>query len=156
MAQHALTTIVALSSAPGKAGVAVVRVSGPRVRFVLETVAGLVPEPRIATLRRLVDAEGAAIDSALTLFFAAPASFTGEDVAEFHVHGSRAILARLLAVLTALPDVRLAEAGEFTRRAFEAGKLDLAAVEGLADLIHWRRNGSASRRYARWRARWAR
>lgn len=135
MAQHAHTTIVALSSAPGKAGVAVVRVSGPRVRFVLETVAGLVPEPRTATLRRLVDADGAAIDSALVLFFAAPASFTGEDVAEFHVHGSRAILARLLAVLTTLPDVRLAEAGEFTRRAFEAGKLDLAAVEGLADLI---------------------
>lgn len=135
MAQHALTTIVALSSAPGKAGVAVIRVSGPRVRFVLETFAGLVPEPRTATLRRLVDNEGAAIDSALVLFFAAPASFTGEDVAEFHVHGSRAILARLLAVLTALPDVRLAEAGEFTRRAFEAGKLDLAAVEGLADLI---------------------
>lgn len=129
------STIVALSSAPGKAGVAVIRVSGPRVRFVLETFASLVPEPRIATLRRLVDAEGAAIDSALVLFFAGPASFTGEDVAEFHVHGSRAILARLLAALTALPDVRLAEAGEFTRRAFEAGKLDLAAVEGLADLI---------------------
>ena len=163
MAQHALTTIVALSSAPGKAGVAVVRVSGPRVRFVLETVAGLVPEPRIATLRRLVDAEGAAIDSALTLFFAAPASFTGEDVAEFHVHGSRAILARLLAVLTALPDVRLAEAGEFTRRAFEAGKLDLAAVEGLADLIdsetEWQRqqalrqmDGALSTLTLAWRA----
>jgi tRNA modification GTPase len=135
MDQQAHNTIVALASAPGKAGVAVVRVSGPRVRFVLETVAGVVPEPRIATLRRLVDEDGAAIDSALVLFFAAPASFTGEDVAEFHVHGSRAILARLLAVLTALPNVRLAEAGEFTRRAFEAGKLDLAAVEGLADLI---------------------
>ncbi|MBN9454824.1 MAG: tRNA uridine-5-carboxymethylaminomethyl(34) synthesis GTPase MnmE [Bosea sp.] len=135
MVQHAHTTIVALSSAPGKAGVAVVRVSGPRVRFVLETVAGPIPPPRVATLRKLVDAEGAAIDRALVLFFAAPASFTGDDVVEFHVHGSRAILARLVAVLTALPGVRLAEAGEFTRRAFEAGKLDLAAVEGLADLI---------------------
>ncbi len=112
-----------------------VRVSGPRVRFVLETVAGPIPPPRVATLRKLVDAEGAAIDRALVLFFAAPASFTGDDVVEFHVHGSRAILARLVAVLTALPGVRLAEAGEFTRRAFEAGKLDLAAVEGLADLI---------------------
>ncbi|KRE06043.1 hypothetical protein ASE61_25360 [Bosea sp. Root670] len=128
-------TIVALSSAPGKAGVAVIRVSGSRTRFVLETIARVIPEPRVATLRRLVDAAGDTIDSALILFFAAPASFTGEDVAEFHVHGSRAILARLLAILTALPGVRLAEAGEFTRRAFEAGKLDLAAVEGLADLI---------------------
>lgn len=135
MAEHAHTTIVALSSAPGKAGVAVVRVSGPRVRFVLETIAGDVPPARVATLRTLTDGEGAAIDRALVLFFAAPASFTGEDIAEFHVHGSRAILARLLAVLTALPDIRLAEPGDFTRRAFEAGKLDLAAVEGLADLI---------------------
>jgi tRNA modification GTPase len=132
---EASPTIVALSSAPGKAGVAVVRVSGPRVRFVLETICGIVPPPRIATLRKLTDAAGGVIDSALVLFFAAPASFTGEDVAEFHVHGSRAVLARLLSVLTALPDLRLAEAGEFTRRAFEAGKLDLAAVEGLADLI---------------------
>jgi len=132
---EAYPTIVALSSAPGKAGVAVIRVSGHRVRFVLETIAGPLPRPRVATLRDLCDGSGDVIDKALVLFFAAPASFTGEDVAEFHVHGSRAVLARLLAVLTALPDVRLAEAGEFTRRAFEAGKLDLAAVEGLADLI---------------------
>ena len=132
---EAYPTIVALSSAPGKAGVAVIRVSGHRVRFVLETIAGLVPQPRVATLRDLRDRSGDVIDKALVLFFAAPASFTGEDVAEFHVHGSRAVLARLLTVLTALPDIRLAEAGEFTRRAFEAGKLDLAAVEGLADLI---------------------
>jgi len=75
------------------------------------------------------------VDTALVLFFASPASFTGEDIAEFHVHGSRAVLARLLVILTALPGIRLAEPGEFTRRAFEAGKLDLAAVEGLADLI---------------------
>ncbi|RYF28489.1 MAG: tRNA uridine-5-carboxymethylaminomethyl(34) synthesis GTPase MnmE, partial [Comamonadaceae bacterium] len=132
---EASPTIVALSSAPGKAGVAVTRVSGPRVRFVLETICGIVPAPRVATLRKLVDGQGEIIDIALVLFFSAPASFTGEDVAEFHVHGSRAVLARLLAVLTALPGLRLAEAGEFTRRAFEAGKLDLAAVEGLADLI---------------------
>ncbi|CAH1662854.1 tRNA modification GTPase MnmE [Hyphomicrobiales bacterium] len=75
------------------------------------------------------------VDTALVLYFAGPSSFTGEDIAEFHIHGSRAVLARLLALLTALPGVRLAEAGEFTRRAFEAGKLDLAEVEGLADLI---------------------
>ncbi|MCO5090509.1 tRNA uridine-5-carboxymethylaminomethyl(34) synthesis GTPase MnmE [Bosea sp. (in: a-proteobacteria)] len=156
-------TIVALSSAAGKAGVAVIRISGPRVRFVLETVAGGVPEPRVATLRRLVDPQGEAIDTALVLFFAAPASFTGEDVAEFHVHGARAVLARLLAVLTGFPGIRLAEPGGFTRRAFEAGKLDLAAVEGLADLIdsetEWQRrqalrqmDGALGDLVGRWRA----
>lgn len=163
MDPHALTTIVALSSAPGKAGVAVVRVSGPRVRFVLETFCGIVPAPRVASLRRLADGQGQTIDTALVLFFAAPASFTGEDVAEFHVHGSRAVLARLLAALTAFPDIRLAEAGEFTRRAFEAGKLDLAAVEGLADLIDsetewqrqqalWQMYGALSGFVADWRS----
>lgn len=128
-------TIVALSSAPGRAGVAVLRVSGARVRFVIETTAGLVPPPRQASLRALRDRQGRVIDKGLVLFFPGPTSFTGEDVVEFHVHGSRAVLAALLTHLTALPQVRLAEAGEFTRRAFEAGKLDLAAVEGLADLI---------------------
>jgi len=131
----AYPTIVALSSAGGRAGVAVVRISGPQVRFVLETIADIIPQPRLAALRRLRDAAGDAIDSALVLYFPGPASFTGEDVAEFQIHGSRAVLARLLSTLTQLPGVRLAEAGEFTRRAFEAGKLDLAAVEGLADLI---------------------
>lgn len=128
-------TIVALSSAPGRAGVAVLRVSGPQVRFAIETTAGIVPPPRLATLRILRDARGQVIDRGLVLFFPGPTSFTGEDVVEFHIHGSRAVLAALLRHLTALPGVRLAEAGEFTRRAFEAGKLDLAAVEGLADLI---------------------
>lgn len=128
-------TIVALSSAPGRAGVAVLRVSGPQARFVLETTAGIIPPPRLATLRILRDARGQVIDRGLVLFFPGPTSFTGEDVVEFHIHGSRAVLAALLRHLTALPGVRLAEAGEFTRRAFEAGKLDLAAVEGLADLI---------------------
>lgn len=128
-------TIVAVSSGSGRAGVAVVRVSGSGVRFVLETFVGLIPKPRYATLRPLRNGSGEIIDMALVLFFPSPASFTGEDVAEFHVHGSRAVLAALLSALTAIPGVRLAEAGEFTRRAFEAGKLDLAAVEGLADLI---------------------
>jgi tRNA modification GTPase len=131
----AYPTIVALSSGTGRAGVAVVRVSGRRTRFALETICGTLPQPRVATLKRLDDTDGEPIDSGLVLFFPAPASFTGEDVAEFHVHGSRAVLARLLTCLTQMPGVRLAEAGEFTRRAFEAGKLDLAAVEGLADLI---------------------
>ncbi len=131
----AYPTIVALSSGAGRAGVAVVRVSGGRVRFVVETIAGSVPEARKAVYRALRDSDGAIIDHGLVLFFPAPASFTGEDVVEFHIHGSRAVLSRLLSALTNLSGVRLAEAGEFTRRAFEAGKLDLAAVEGLADLI---------------------
>lgn len=128
-------TIVALSSAAGRAGVAVVRVSGPRVRFVLETISGSVPPPRQASLRALRDSAGDVVDQALVLFFPSPASFTGEDVAEFQVHGSRAVLSRLVRVLCEIDGVKLAEPGEFTRRAFEAGKLDLAAVEGLADLI---------------------
>lgn len=128
-------TIVALSSGAGRSGVAIIRVSGPQVRFALETIAGPVPPPRSAQLRRLSDEAGDTIDRALILFFPAPHSFTGEDVAEFHVHGARAVISRLLEVLTRLPGLRLAEPGEFTRRAFEAGKLDLAAVEGLADLI---------------------
>lgn len=128
-------TIVALSSAPGKSGVAIVRVSGDQTRFVLETIAGSVPPARTAALKELRDPSGAPIDRSLVLFFPGPASFTGDDVGEFHVHGSRAVIAGLLSALITLPTVRLAEPGEFTRRAFEAGKLDLAEVEGLADLI---------------------
>lgn len=135
LSQEEYPTIVAVSSGNGRAGVAVVRISGARVRFVLETVVGFIPRSRHATLRPLRNGSGEIIDTALVLFFPAPASFTGEDVAEFQVHGSRAVLTALLAALTALPGLRLAEPGEFTRRAFEAGKLDLAAVEGLADLI---------------------
>lgn len=135
MSGGAYPTIVALSSGAGRAGVAVVRISGSRARFVLETMAGGVPEPRRARYVALRGQGGEVVDHGLVLFFPGPASFTGEDVAELQVHGSRAVLSRLLATLTALPGVRLAEAGEFTRRAFEAGKLDLAAVEGLADLI---------------------
>ncbi|MGE7473529.1 tRNA uridine-5-carboxymethylaminomethyl(34) synthesis GTPase MnmE [Bosea sp. NPDC003192] len=153
---------MALSSGAGRAGVAVVRVSGERVRFVIETIAGSVPEARKATYRALHDPAGAIIDHGLVLFFPGPASFTGEDVAEFHIHGSRAVLSRLLSVLTTLPGLRLAEAGEFTRRAFEAGKLDLAAVEGLADLIdsetEWQRKqalrqmeGALGQAAAEWR-----
>src|SRR5690606_15525641 len=93
------------------------------------------PPPRIAARARFRDADGEVIDDGLALWFPAPRSFTGEDVAELHVHGSRAVLAALIAALGRLPGLRLAEAGEFTRRAFDAGKLDLAQVEGLADLI---------------------
>ena len=129
-------TIFALSSAPGRAGVAVIRVSGPQAAACLKSLARMkVPVARRATVRQLTDASGATIDQALILWFAAPASFTGEDVAEFHVHGGRAVVARLLSALGTVPGCRPAEPGEFTRRAVENGKLDLTQAEALADLI---------------------
>ncbi|HET7714662.1 MAG TPA: tRNA uridine-5-carboxymethylaminomethyl(34) synthesis GTPase MnmE [Bauldia sp.] len=129
------TTIFALSSGALPSGVAVVRVSGPQVRFVLETLVDSVPEPRKASLRFLKGADGTALDRGLVFFFPGPGSYTGEDVAEFHIHGGRAVLAAVIGRLTELPGLRPAEPGEFTRRAFEAGRLDLTEVEGLADLI---------------------
>lgn len=128
-------TIFALSSGMTPSGVAIVRISGPRVRFALETMVGRVPEARKAVLKTIRDTGGDAIDRGLVLFFPAPASFTGEDVAEFHLHGGRAVVAALLTVLQGLSGLRLAEAGEFARRAFENGQLDLTEAEGLADLI---------------------
>ena len=128
-------TIFALSSGALPSGLAVVRVSGPGVRFALETTVGRLPAPRYAALRTLRGAGGEAIDRGLVLFFPAPNSFTGEDVAEFHLHGGRAVVAAFIAVLGSLPGLRLAEAGEFTRRAFDNGRLDLTEAEGLADLI---------------------
>lgn len=128
-------TIFALSSGHLPSGVAVVRLSGPAVRFVLETMIGVVPDARRAVLRDIRSAEGDLIDRGLVLFFAGPNSFTGEDVAEFQLHGGRAVVAAMLTALGRLPGLRLAEAGEFTRRAFEAGRLDLTEAEGLADLI---------------------
>jgi tRNA modification GTPase len=128
-------TIVALSSGAGKAGLAVVRMSGPGVRFALETIAGAVPEPRRAALRRLTAPGGDLIDNAIVLFFRAPKSFTGEDVAEFHVHGGRAVIGALVDALLCLPGTRLAERGEFTRRGVENGRFDLTTAEGIADLV---------------------
>lgn len=129
-------TIFALASAPGRAGVAVMRLSGPAAQAALVRVAGVLPPPRHAARRRFADPRtGEAIDDGLALFFPAPNSFTGEDVAELHIHGSRAVIAALIEALGALPGLRLAEPGEFTRRAFEHGKLDLTAAEGLADLV---------------------
>ena len=130
-------TIYALASAAGRAGVAVTRISGPRAHLVMEQVAGGAIEPRKATLRLLCDpASKEPIDRVLLLWFPAPQSFTGEDIVEIHSHGSRAVVARLLTLLAGLEDFRLAEPGEFARRAFENGKLDLTAIEGLADLIN--------------------
>lgn len=128
-------TIFALSSGVVPAGVAVFRLSGPATRESVAAVAGGVPQPRRASLRGLRHDDGTLIDRGLVIFFPGPNSFTGEDCAEFHVHGGRAVVAAVVARLAGLPGLRAAEAGEFTRRAFENGRMDLTAVEGLADLV---------------------
>jgi tRNA modification GTPase len=134
-AMNGADTIFALSSGAPPAGVAVVRVSGPGVRFGLETMVGTVPEPRHAALAAVRARDGTPIDRGLVLFFPGPDSFTGEDVAEFHLHGGRAVVQAVLAELAMLPGFRPAVAGEFTRRAFQNRKVDLTQVEGLADLV---------------------
>jgi tRNA modification GTPase len=134
-----LATIYAHASAPGRAAVAVVRLSGPRVRDTLTAIAGGVPAPRRAARVRIIDPDprrcGEIIDDGLVLFFPAPNSYTGEDVAELHLHGSRAVLTAVLEMLGGREGLRLAEPGEFTRRAFENGKLDLTEAEAVADLV---------------------
>jgi tRNA modification GTPase len=153
-------TIYAPATGAGRAAVAVIRVSGPRASEAVRDLAGAVPKPRRAVLRQLAY-QGVALDDALVIWFEGPASYTGEDSAEFHVHGGRAVVE---AVLTALDEngLRLAEPGEFTRRAFENGKLDLTQAEGVADLIDaeteaQRRQalgqlgGALSQRYDAWR-----
>ena len=155
-------TIFALSSAPGRAGIAVLRVSGPAAAAAVEVLTGqAMPAPRQACLRAFRSPAGAVIDRGLLLWFPGPRSFTGEDLAELQVHGGRAVVQGLLDALAAQPGCRIALAGEFTRRAFEAGKLDLAEVEGLADLIAAetevqrsqalrQADGSLSRQVGRW------
>jgi tRNA modification GTPase len=129
-------TIFALSSGRPPAAIAVVRVSGPRAGVALEKLIGRLPEPRKAVLARVRDpVSGEIIDEALALWFPAPRSETGEDVAELQLHGGQAVIAGVLEALGRIEGCRPAEAGEFTRRAFENGRLDLTAVEGLADLI---------------------
>lgn len=127
-------TIYALSSGGLPSGVAVVRISGSRTRDVLSNLCGEVPTPRVAALRSIRSRNEDIIDQGLVLFFPLPHSFTGEDVAELQVHGGKAVIDAILAELAAL-DCRHAEAGEFSRRAFQNGKLDLVEIEGLADLI---------------------
>jgi tRNA modification GTPase len=129
-------TVFALSSGKPPAAISIVRVSGPEARTALESLAGRVPQPRMATRVLLRDSRQQPIDDTVVLWFPGPASATGEDVAEFHVHGSRAVLAALFAALSLFENVRAAEPGEFTRRAFENGKLDLTEAEALDDLIH--------------------
>ncbi len=158
-------TIFALASGPGRAALSVLRLSGPDAGRVLRSIAGRLPEPRHASLRRLRDGEGGILDEALVIWFPAPASYTGEDVAELHLHGGPAVLRGVTDALVAL-GTRPAEAGEFTRRAFLNGRLDLTQAEGIADLIaaetdEQRRQalaqagGALSRRSADWTSRCA-
>jgi tRNA modification GTPase len=129
-------TIFALSSGRPPAAIAVIRISGPRAGAALRALTGKLPAPRKAALARIRDPQTAElIDEALALWFPAPHSETGEDIAELQPHGGRAVIAAVLEALGRVEGLRPAEAGEFTRRAFENGKLDLTAVEGLADLV---------------------
>src|SRR5262249_34209274 len=141
------STIFALSSGRPPAAIAVIRISGPQARTALERLTGRVPDARKVTLARVCDPEnGETIDEALALWFPAPQSETGEDVAELQLQGGQAVIAAVLKALGAVAGCRLAEPGEFTRRAFENGKLDLTAVEALGDLIF--AETSAQRRQA--------
>jgi tRNA modification GTPase len=156
-------TICALASGAGRAGVAVIRISGPSARALLVQLCGSLPQPRRASLRKLTDpSSGGLLDRGLVLWMPGPSSFTGEDMAELHVHGGRAVVTRVLDAVLAGRGVRLAEAGEFASRAFANGKLDLTEVEGLADLINAeteaqarqalaQAEGSARSLYDRWR-----
>jgi tRNA modification GTPase len=128
-------TIFALSSGAPPAAIGVIRVSGPQAGESLRALTGRLPEPRRASLATLRDAAGAALDSALVLWFPGPNTATGEDMAELHCHGGRAVIAAVEGALASLRGVRRAEPGEFTRRAFANGRLDLAEAEGLADLL---------------------
>lgn len=130
-----MSTIYALSSGRGRAGIAIVRVSGPEAGTAMRALVGKQPRPRQATSTGIHAADGSLIDRGLVLWFPAPASVTGEDVGEFHVHGGLAVVNAIRVALSAVPKLRAAEAGEFTRRAFQNGKLDLTQVEAVADLI---------------------
>lgn len=156
-------TIFALATAPGRAAVAVMRLSGPEAGAAVRTLTGrFPPRPRRAALRRLIDpAGGEAIDEALVLWFAGPASFTGEDVAELQLHGGPAVVEAVSEALVGL-GLRLAEPGEFTRRAFEHGRLELSQAEAIADLVEAETaaqrkqaldqlGGALARRYDAWR-----
>ena len=157
-------TIFAVSSGAGRAGIAVVRVSGPAAHLAIELIAGKLTPVRLATYRTFHSISGEVlIDQGLVFWFVGPQSVTGEDVAEFHVHGSPAVVGLLLSELGLIPGLKLAQAGEFSKRAFENGKMDLVEVEGLADLLAaesepQRRlamrqfSGEASAVYQEWRA----
>jgi tRNA modification GTPase len=159
-------TIVALASGAGRAGVAVIRLSGPQSGDVLRALTDRdLPKPRVAARMAFCAPDGGlSLDDGLALWFPAPHSFTGEDVAELHVHGGPAVIAAMINACLSQPGVRVADPGEYTRRAFENGKLDLAEAEGLADLVDAetegqrrqalrQRRGALSSVYEGWRAR---
>jgi len=157
-------TIFALSSGAPPAAIGVIRVSGPEAGAALQALAGRLPAPRRASLATLHDAEGGLLDQALVLWFPGPDTATGEDLAELHCHGGRAVIAAITRALAALPGLREAQPGEFTRRAFANGRLDLAEAEGLADLLAAETElqraaalgnlaGALSRQVEAWRAR---
>ncbi len=154
-------TIFALATAPGRAAVAVVRLSGLGTRAALEALGMRIPPPREARLRRLRDHGGEVLDDALVIWTPGPGSYTGEDAAELHLHGGMAVVDAVSGALLAA-GARLAEPGEFTRRAFENGKLDLAQAEAVADLVEAETEGqkrqalaqlegALGRRYEAWR-----
>ncbi len=154
-------TIFALATAPGRSAVAVVRLSGPAVRDTLAALGARRLKPRSASLRSLVDGAGETLDRALVLWFPGPASYTGEDAAELHLHGGPAVVDAVMLALGRL-GLRLAEPGEFTRRAFTNGKMDLGQAEGVADLVDAESraqarqamaqlDGALGDRYRRWR-----
>lgn len=128
-------TIFALSSGALPSGVAIVRVSGATASAICQELAGDLPKPRQAALRSIRSRNGLMLDQALVLWFPAPHSFTGEDCLELHLHGGRALVRVVLEELASFDNCRMAEAGEFSRRAFEHGKLDLVEIEGLSDLL---------------------
>jgi tRNA modification GTPase len=159
-------TIVALATGAGRAGVAVIRLSGPAAGATLKALTARdLPKPRIATREAFCDPRsGVSLDDGIALWFPGPRSFTGEDVAELHVHGGPAVIAAVIDACLSQPGVRVAEPGEYTRRAFENGKLDLAEAEGLADLVDAetegqrrqalrQRRGALSSVYEGWRGR---
>jgi tRNA modification GTPase len=140
-------TIFAIASGAGRSAIAVLRLSGPASRTIVKSLAGKLPEPHTAALATFRDpATGEAIDKGFVIFFPAPKTYTGEDYAEFHVHGGRAVVAAMVKAIGGIAGTRPAEPGEFTRRALLNGKVDLAEVEGLADLIdaetEWQRRAA--------------
>ena len=154
-------TIFALATGPGRSAVAVIRLSGPKAGEALQALAGRLPSPRKASLRRLRASGGELLDQAIALWMPGPTSFTGEDCAELHLHGGAAVIAAVAEALSAA-GLRPAEPGEFTRRAFERGRLDLSEAEAVADLVEAETSaqraqalsqleGGLSRRYAEWR-----
>ena len=135
-------TIYALSSGAGRSAVAVIRISGSQSSALLEQISGPLPSPRTLALRTITDpTSGEVLDKAMIAWLPGPRSFTGEDCAELHLHGSPAVLAAVMKLLSGYSGVRPAEAGEFTRRAFLNGKMDLVEAEGLGDLLEARTAG---------------